>query len=381
MMDNQGSFYRGGARVLDGTAAVRQVDRKDCEIRVAGAPIPGIRRIILVRDESTEDLVSSLPAISAVRETYPGAWLGLLTRPGLVSLARMASDIDELLVPTGTVDGMEQAFRRFRPDLLISMSRSSKVAWAAWRAKIPHRIGTGFRLYSPLFTGRVDERRRAGRCHEVDYALSFAHRVGAPVAPARFPLEVPGEAGDGVGNWLDLHQVSRPFVVIHPGAGAGCPTWPAVHFVQLATLLEAESTRVVFSMGEGDREFVTALEDDHPFLRRLPRFEGGSEARAALFSMSAVTVGNGASAVHLASALGVPTLTLHAPWRSCGYRRRGPYAANGWALVAESEEAKGWSPRRRRALGSQLLSAVTPADARRCVVAMMAGREPELGLS
>jgi ADP-heptose:LPS heptosyltransferase len=152
-----------------------------------------------------------------------------------------------------------------------------------------------------------------------------------------------------------------------------------VHFVQLATLLEAESTQVVFSMGEGDRPFVEALEEDHPFLRRLPRFEGSEEARAALFSLSAVTVGNGVSAVHLASALGVPTLTLHAPWRACGYLRRGPYAANGWALVAESEKAKGWSPRRRKLLGPQLMNAITPADARRAVVAMMAGGEPELG--
>ncbi|MBD3869228.1 MAG: glycosyltransferase family 9 protein [Acidobacteria bacterium] len=365
--------------MLDGTAAVRQVDRKDGEIRVAGKPIPGVRRIVLVRDDSIEDFVCSLPAIAAVRETYPGAWLSVLVRPAVVPLARMAPDIDEVLAPKRTVEGMEQAFHRFRPDLMISLSRTSRAAWAGWRAKVPHRIGTGFRLYSPLFTDRVDERRRAGVFHEVEYALSFAHRAGAPASPARFRLTVPLKARDSIGNWLDLHRVSRPFVVIHPGAAPGCPAWPAVHFVQLATLLEAESTQVVFSMGEGDRPFVRALEEDHPFLRRLPRFEGDEEARAALFSLAAVAVGNGAGTVHLASALGVPTLTLHAPWRGCGYQRRGPYAANGWALVAESEEAKGWSPRRRQILGPQLMNAVTPADARRSVVAMMAGGEPELG--
>ena len=365
--------------MLDGTAAVRQVIRKDGEIRTAGTPIPGVRRIVLVRDDSIEDFVCSLPAVAAVREAYPSAWLGLLVRPSVAPLARMAPDVDEVLVPPRTVDGLEQAFQRFRPDLLISLSRNSMVAWAGWRVKVPHRIGTGFRLYSPLFTGRVEERRRSGDSHEVDYALSFAHRVGAPAAPARFRLAIPREAQDGIGHWLDLHRVKRPYVVIHPGAGPGCPSWPAVHFVQLATLLEAESIPVVFSMGEDDGEFIEALEDDHPFLRRLPRFEGAAEARAALFATSAVTVGNGVSAVHLASSLGVPTLTMHPPWRGCGYLRRGPYAANGWALVAESEAAKGWSPRRRQALGPQLMGAITPADARRCVVAMMAGKEPELG--
>ncbi len=364
--------------MLDGTAAVRQVDRKDGEIRVAGKQIPGVRRIVLVRDGRIEDFVGSLPAIAAVRETYPGAWLAVLVRPAVVPLARMTPDIDEVLAPKPSVEGMEQAFRQFRPDLLISLSRNSRAAWSAWRAKVPHRIGTGFRLYSTLFTGQVDERRRAGSRHEVEYALSFAHRVGAPAAPARFRLTIPPQARDGMANWLDLHRIRQPFVVIHPGAGEACPSWPAEHFVQLATLLEAESTQVVFSMGSGDRRFVETLEDDHLFLRRLPRFAGDVESRAALFALSSVTVGNGASAVHLASALGVPTLTLHPPWRHCGYLRRGPYAANGWALVAESELAKGWSPRRRQILGPQLLSAITPADARRCVVAMMDGRAPEL---
>jgi ADP-heptose:LPS heptosyltransferase len=302
----------------------------------------------------------------------------MMVHRATVPLARMAPELDEVLAPGLTVDGMEEAFHRFRPDLMISLSRNSRVAWAAWRAKIPHRIGTGFRLYSQLFTGRVEERRRAGGHHEVDYALSFAHRVGAPASPARFRLTIPQEARDGIRNWLELHRVRQPFVVIHPGSGDRCPSWPAVHFVQLATLLEAESIQVVFSMSAGDPRFLEALEDDHPFLRRLPRFEGDDESRAALFSLSSVTVGNGASSVHLASALGVPVLTLHPPWRSCDYRRRGPYAANGWALAAESEEAKGWSPRRRQALGPKLMAAITPADARRCVVAIMAGREPEL---
>jgi ADP-heptose:LPS heptosyltransferase len=364
--------------VFDGTPTVRQVDRKDGEIRVAGESIPGIRRIVLVRDDGLEDFVCSLPAIGAVRQAYAGAWLGVMVRRAMVPLARMAPDIDEVLAPGLTVGGMEQAFRNFRPDLVISLSRSLKVAWAAWRVEAPHRIGTGFRSYSRLFTGRVDEHRRAGGRHEVDYALSFAHRVGAPVAPARFRLTIPRDAREGIDNWLELHQVRQPFVVIHPGAGKVCTSWPAVHFIQLATLLEAEETQVVFSMGENDRRFIEELEDDHPFLRRLPRFQGDVESRAALFSRSAVAVGNGSGAVHLASALGVPALTLHPPWRSCGYRRRGPYAANGWALVAENDEAAGWSSRRRKVLGPKLMATVTPADARRCVAAMMEGREPTL---
>jgi ADP-heptose:LPS heptosyltransferase len=301
-----------------------------------------------------------------------------MVRKAMAPLARMVRGIDEVLVPGPTVGGMEQAFRKFRPDLMISLSRSSKVAWAAWRAEVPGRIGTGFRLYSRLFTARVEEHRRNSGIHEVDFALSFAHRAGAISAPARFPLAVPRPAMEGLDNWLELQRIREPFVVIHPGAGQACVSWPPVHFVQLATLLVAEEIQVVFSMGENDLRFIQELEDDHLCLRRLPRFQGNLESRAALFARSTVAVGNGSGGLHLASALGVPVLMMHPPWKRCGYQRRGPYASNGWALVAESDKAAGWSSRRRQALGTKLMASITPADARRCVVAMMEGREPEL---
>ena len=80
--------------------------------------------------------------------------------------------------------------------------------------------------------------------------------------------------------------------------------------------------------------------------------------------------------MHLAAALGTPTLALHAPWRSCGVSRFGPYADNGWGLVAEDAAAATWSRARRARDGAALMAAVGPDTVLGAARALLEGRRP-----
>ncbi|GEM_PF-2967555 len=365
----------------DAEPVVRQVTIREQEVRVPGERIPGIRRIAVVQNGDLDDLVFSLPAIHALREAYPEAWLGVLVRRKLVSLARMTPVIQEVLTGEPGIQELEAAIRAFAPDLMVSLSRGSKAAAVGWRLKVPHRIGTGFRLFSSRFTREVDERSRGGDLHEVDYALSFAHRAGASAGSVRFGIQVPAPAMEGVRNWLNLRKLPDRTVVIHPGEGRHQPAWPAVHFIRLATLMEAEGRRVVFSLDTESRSFLEALEEEPLLLQRLPRFHGNLESRAALFRTASIVIGNGSGSAHLAAALGVPTLTFHPPWRPAGVDRRGPYGRNGWALEVHCPAARRWSGRKRTRLGSSLMEIITPADAHRCAVAILEGEDPSAALN
>ena len=105
-------------------------------------------------------------------------------------------------------------------------------------------------------------------------------------------------------------------------------------------------------------------------------FTGDPPSLAAFLRSAALVVGNGTGAVHLAAALGTPVLMLHAPWRTCGPERWGPYAANGWALVADAPGADRWSPRERARLGPELMATISPAAALSSVLAMLEGGAP-----
>ena len=325
------------------------------ERRTPGPVIPGVRRLVVVRQDRLGDFVLTLPAIAALRAAYPAAWLGVIVAAVAAPLARRVPGIDGVTEIEGAGRALSQALRRLAPELVVSISRSAGTALAAARAGVRHRIGAGLRLYSPLFTRRVSERRSRGARHEVEYALSFAHRAGAGGGPASFPLVPDADAERETASWLAARDLGSRFAVVHAGSGGSCPRWPVGHFLELAARLERDGLPTVATVGPGDDDVAAALDR-----RGIAPFRFRVENLAALTRRAALVVSNSTAPVHLAAAQGTPALALHAPWPSCGVGRWGPYHANGAGIVADAPGAASWNRAERRERAPSLLSAVPP---------------------
>jgi len=358
------------------TPRLRQVHRRAGEVRTPGEPLRGVRRIVVVRDDRMGDVLLSLPAVDALRHAYPDARIALMLRAELQPLGRMVQGIDEILVADGSVGRCRRRLLEFGTDLLVCVSRGVTLPLAGALAGVRHRVGTGYRFYSALFTRRVGERRRAGERHELEYALSFAHRSGAPGGAEKFPIAVPEPARADADSWLRTRGVPDRFVLLHPGTGGSCPPWPAERYVALASSLTAGGIGVVVTIGPADSSAGRAFESAPGPVRELPRAAPTLETMAGMIRRAAVVVSNSTGPLHLATALGVPVLGLFAPWTTCGASRWGPYAANGWAIEADSSQALEWSRSRRRRDGRALLSTIPTEFVARAVVAMSRGEAP-----
>jgi ADP-heptose:LPS heptosyltransferase len=190
--------------------------------------------------------------------------------------------------------------------------------------------------------------------HEVEFSLSFAHRVGAVPGEARFPLEIAAPERDDARRWLEARGIDAPFVVLHPGSGGSCPRWPSRHFAALARRLRGEGWPVVLSVGPEDGAIARDFGDDRAV------FSGDLPTLGALLAAAALVVGNSTGPLHLAAALGTPTLALHVSWSSCGAARWGPYSPTGWALVVGGPELSRLPRRRRDDLGAAALAELAP---------------------
>lgn len=170
--------------------------------------------------------------------------------------------------------------------------------------------------------------------------MDFAHVVGADSADPEFGLTIPaGRDADAV-RVLEALGLVGSFVVLHPGSGGSCPAWPIADHLALAGRLQSDGIGVLLSIGPQDEavdDRLRAARD--PALRCVYR---GSDPvlLGAILRRASLVVGSSTGPVHLAAALGTPTLALHAPERSCGPERWGPYASNGWALVASGARAQ-----------------------------------------
>jgi ADP-heptose:LPS heptosyltransferase len=351
-----------------------QVQRRAEEVRTPGSPIAGVRRLVVVRDDRLGDLVLTLPAVAAIRETYPAARLGLMVAPPYAPLAACVTGVDRVLESSATAEPIKERLESFGPDLVVSVSRRAVTAWAAWRARIEHRVGAGYRVQAALYSRRVNEHRRRGARHEVEYALSFAHRVGASPGPPRFPLQIHADAGHRAGEWLARRRIDDRFVVLHPGSGGSCPRWPAEHFRRLGDLLAGAGAPVVYTLGPSDRPVAEGLDDSGAH-----RLVGADPSLlAAVLQRAALVIGSSTGPVHLAAAVNTATLAIHAPWPTCGVGRWGPYSPRGWAVVAHHPPAERWSQRERARKADALMAAIRPETVFTAAAEMFAGRPPRL---
>lgn len=332
-----------------------QVHRRAEEVRTPGEAFPDVERIAVVRNDRLGDLVLTLPAIAALRATYPRARLALVVRPATAPLARMVVGVDSVIEDPGTLPGLTKALRESNPDLLVSIAIGARSALAGAAAEVRYRVGPGYRAYSPLFHRVVNEHRSKGGRHEVEYALSYAHRSGAPGAQAKFPLEVPLHKEGTVDGWLRAKRVEKGFVVLHPGSGGSCPRWPVSHFVALARGLLARGRQVVLSVGPSDAEVKRAFAEEAAI-----RFESSIPSLAALLTRTDFVVSNSTGPLHLAAALGTATLAIHAPWPTCGAGRWGPYAPNGCAIEAGFGGAREWPRAEREKRADEVMASLSP---------------------
>lgn len=294
------------------------------------------RKVIVVDLGFLGDAVHLLPALWEIRRHYPAAALHVLTTPVAAEVLALAECADrlwplELMPGRRSLAGQRQllaAVRRERFEVAINLSAADRSIILMALTGARHRLALlgGRRhfwnawlvshwLPQPDPNQPVFEQRRQ--------ALTAA---GFALAPARFDLRVPAEAV----KWA---ATAVPAGALHLSLNSANPLkeWPVGHYAQLAERLLAHhpQTGIVLSASGSAREqarldaFFAEFSDAR--VQRLPA--GLTIAQlAGVLTRCRLHIGPDSGVIHLAMALGVPTISL--------FRQRGGYRA--WLPAGET---------------------------------------------
>jgi heptosyltransferase-2 len=184
----------------------------------------------------------------------------------------------------------------------LLLPNSLRSALEAFLAGIPRRVGyaRGFRGFFLTRTVPVPARNPV-RLHQKFYYLDLAATLGAP-ADDSFPA---------LRKSSTIPSASPPQIAICPGAEYGpAKRWPIENFVAVAKqLIEKRGARVVILGAPGDAALAAELAAQVPGAENRAGQTTLGEFMAALES-SRLVVCNDSGAMHLASALGVPTAAI-----------------------------------------------------------------------
>lgn len=292
------------------------------------------RKILAVRLDDMSDVLMTTPAIRALKQSVAGRSVTLLaSRRG----ARVAAHIPEIDAAIGydapwcghrtpSLGCADLAMR----SLLESRRFDAAVIFTSFMqsplpaALLCHLAGIRLRLAhcreNPhyLLTDWLPEIERgkspAAR-HEVRRQLDLVAAIGARAIDERLSFRVTAE--DRLKASVRLVaagvDVERPWIAVHPGAGAPSRRYDARRFGQAAARLsDILRCQVVITGDEDDRELCeTVRERAGPHAFSLAGHFPLNEFGAAI-AMAPLLVSNSTAPVHIAAALGTPVVDLYA---------------------------------------------------------------------
>ncbi|MCX5667893.1 MAG: glycosyltransferase family 9 protein [Candidatus Omnitrophica bacterium] len=268
----------------------------------AGGRADKISRLLVIRIDRLGDLILSLPLIDSLRAAYPAAKIDILVRPYLLDLSGVIRSIDDLIAYNGAFDMIRRLPGR-KYDVVIDMLRDYRIepALISLFSKAPVRIGFKGGFREVLFNRPVDELRGSGKSM-VELGLELLKPLNVPASVTVPKLDTgKGPAKEGL------------TIAIHPGGHYESQRWPPDRFASLVKkILERYSAKVVVIGGPDDRKAVDRIirvVDNGNVKAAFPAMKG----LVYLISASSLLVCNNSGPLHLAAALGVPTVSMMGP--------------------------------------------------------------------
>jgi lipopolysaccharide heptosyltransferase II len=278
-------------------------------------------RILIWKLSALGDVILSTPSLRAVRRRFPHAHLALAVGRTAYETVARCPYLDDCLIYDGKgkdrgVWGGLRWIRRLRRgafDLSIDLQNSRRTHLMAWAAGIPVRIGY---------------RRKLGWL--LNRGVRLPRVVLGPIAHQQHLLKQMGFSMDGetLETWpsaLDEQTADRlvpaaagerrQLVGLHPGGSGRWATkrWDLDRWARLCDALASRNLRVVITGGDEERALGDAIQQmavskPHSVIGQTTVME-----LACLIKRCDVFVAHDSSPLHLAAAVGTPTIALFGP--------------------------------------------------------------------
>jgi ADP-heptose:LPS heptosyltransferase len=277
-----------------------------------------VQSVLVIHQGALGDFILTLPALEALRTTFPQAKLTILGYPRILELvdqrfyAEGVLFIDQRGMASFFVSGrpldpsLSQLFGEF--DLMVLFGRDEEGTLIGNLKRVCH--GPILHIHPfPLWDEKI---------HLTDHLLRQFFQHGFPISVSNPRLHLKGldqEGGKGFWRSHGLTAVDQSkAILLHPGSGSKKKVWPLERFLNLAKILQDRfDSKILIILGPAEGSEVEKVFeglDPHTFIqaKRLSLIQ-----LASVMEGCKLFIGNDSGISHLASALGIPTIAIFGP--------------------------------------------------------------------
>lgn len=282
------------------------------------------RHRILVRSTNwVGDAVMCMPAFDALRRNFPESHIAVVARPWVAALYESHPGVDEIILYRRGrgffQDGLEmsrviRSIRHRSFDLAILFQNAFEAALIAWLGGVPLRVGYNTDGRRLLLSHAVLRENRILREHQVEYYLAILRAMSWEAPTAEPHLFVGRKEAAMVDALLTAHGLAKGDFIVGLGAGAvfgPAKRWPVDRFAAIADrAVERWGAKIVLVGSDQDR--MTGLDLARAMNHEATDLCGKTSLgeALALIKRCRLFVSNDSGLMHVAAALGVPTVAL-----------------------------------------------------------------------
>lgn len=283
--------------------------------------LPDIHKITVLRATNLGDYIGALPALEALRETYPDAEIVYLGKPFHKALIESRpGPVDRAIVIPVTkgiryepnlnenqeeIEAFLQQMRQERFDLAIQM----------------HGGGENSNPFIKQMGARFTAGMRISKAPELDRWIPYVYYqseflrllelvklVGAQ--PCSYEPRLAVTEHDRAEVRHKLPELGLPFAVLHPGASDARRCWPSDRFAQVGDTLAERGFYIVVTGTQHERSIVDSVISKMrwPAINACERLSIGG--LAALLQSAAIMISNDTGPMHVANAVGTPNVGI-----------------------------------------------------------------------
>jgi len=277
-------------------------------------------KILLLQLKRIGDLILTTPVIAALRERFPEAEVTIVVSSECADLLPAISDVDRILMARRNLSDfaafLAVAGNKF--DYCIDFTRNDplRISGVLVRSPETHRVHTGCaisRKVAPGFT-LILVNVRMRDLHTIDYNLSLLEPLGIGGVSSSLHLQLPQSAHEKADELRRNWNVSKPYIVLHPGSARQEKLWEAGRWARVIERFGRDNDLdLILTSGASKHEqaHIAAIKNE----TKIIDLSGKTDllTLAALIGEARLLVTVDSAPMHLAAATHTPQVILFGP--------------------------------------------------------------------
>ncbi len=279
-----------------------------------------VKNVLIFTQKRIGDTIVSIPTFRAIKENLPKSQITVFSISYIKDILSRISDIDNIV----TYDKGFSFFRRAklvkqlsknRFDLAVDLTCDYTLEAALWAFLSRAKYRIGYNTYGRGFLFHKAVRHKKESIHITEEILNITRSINLDTENKTLRISASNKALEAVRQDLQKNKIEREDILIgiHPGGHYATQRWLTDRFAELADkLIEGYPVKVVLLGGPKESELINQIKK-HMQNTPIIYLNQPVQNLLALIQSCHLLICNNSGPLHLATALGTPTVSFMGP--------------------------------------------------------------------